>query len=215
MKQWLKKGLLVSILVVTSTVTNTVLAVSDARNHLNRFFGDVNSMQGSFIQQVYSKKGAITDTAKGQLFLTRPGKFRWVYVSPEPQQIISDGRNVWVYDEDLDQVTVKPLTKAMESTPAAILMHKTVPDKHFQITEMDDTTSGWDWFYLKPHRKSSDFRAIQLAMNKTGSLKQMVLYDHIGQKTVITFTAKENVNINASQFTFKLPKGVDVIGKPI
>lgn len=210
----MKKWLLITLLTVIPLV-NTVFAASDARNHLNRFFGDVNSMQGSFTQQVYSKKGVVIDTAQGQLFLTRPGKFRWVYVSPEPQQIVSDGKNVWVYDEELDQVTVKPLTKAMESTPAAVLMNKTVPDKHFQITEMDDKTGGWDWFYLKPLRKSSDFRAIQLAMNNVGTLKQMVLYDHIGQKTVITFNTKENVAINANQFIFQLPAGVDVIGKPI
>lgn len=211
----MKKWLMIAVLMTVTTTSNMALAVSEARNHLNSFFGDINTMKGSFVQQVYSKKGTVIDTAKGQVFLTRPGKFRWVYVSPEPQQIISDGKNVWVYDEDLDQVTVKPLTKAMESTPAAILMHKVVPDKHFQITEMDDNTSGWDWFYLKPKRKSSDFRAIQLALNKAGLLKQMVLYDHIGQKTVITFNAKANVSISDNQFNFKLPAGVDVIGKPI
>lgn len=200
---------------LTAFLANTAVAISDARTNLNRFFGEVNSMQGSFTQQVYSKKEVVIDTANGQLFLTRPGKFRWVYINPEPQEIISDGRNVWVYDKDLDQVTVKPLTQAMESTPAAILMHKTVPDKHFQIKEMDDKTSGWDWFYLKPRHKSSDFRAIQLALNKAGVLKQMVLYDHIGQKTVITFNARENVRIGDSKFTFKPPAGVDVIGKPI
>jgi len=211
----MKKLLIITLLMLVGSIANTALAISDARTNLNRFFGDVNSMQGTFSQQVYSKKGVVIDTAKGQLFLTRPGKFRWVYVSPEPQQIISDGRNVWIYDKDLDQVTVKPLTKAMESTPAAILMHKSVPDKYFQISEMDDKTSGWDWFYLKPKQKSSDFRALQLALDKAGVLKQMVLYDHIGQKTVITFNAKENVHINNSQFTFKPPAGVDVIGKPI
>ena len=208
----MKKILIIALLAITS---NIALAASDARVQLNKFFSDVHSMQGSFVQQVYSKKGAVTDTAKGQLTLARPGKFRWIYSSPDPQQIISDGKNVWIYDKDLDQVTVKPLTKAMESTPAAILMHKAVPDKHFNILEMDDKTSGWNWFYLKPHRKSSDFRAVQMGLDKSGKLKQMVLYDHIGQKTVITFNAVTNPRINHNQFNFKPPAGVDVIGKPL
>ncbi len=207
----MKKFLIIALLAVTSNIAS---AASDARVQLNKFFSDVQSMQGSFVQQVYSKKGVVTDTAKGQLTLARPGKFRWVYSSPDPQQIISDGRNVWIYDKDLDQVTVKPLTKAMESTPAAILMHKAVPDKHFNILEMNDKANGWNWFYLKPHRKSSDFRAVQMGLDKSGKLKQMVLYDHIGQKTVITFNAVTNARINHNQFNFKPPSGVDVIGKP-
>ncbi|MEE9303159.1 MAG: outer membrane lipoprotein chaperone LolA [Thiotrichaceae bacterium] len=189
-------------------------AASDARKKLNAFFTSVNTMQGSFIQQLYSKQGKVKETTKGQLYLQRPGKFRWIYTQPDPQQIISDGKNIWIYDQELDQVTVKPLNRTITSTPASILMQKSIPDSQFKVTEMDAKTSGWSWFYLEPHRKNADFKAMQLGMDKQGNLKQMVLYDKIGQKTVITFNATANKPISASRFSFKPPAGVDVIGKP-
>ena len=196
------------------SVTNMAQAASDARQKLNKFFTSVNTMQGSFVQQLYGKKGNVKETTKGLMYIHRPGKFRWIYKAPDPQQIISDGKNIWMYDQDLDQVTVKPLGQAMASTPAAILMQRTVPDSQFRVTEMDDNTSGWNWFYLEPHRTNADFEAVQLGMDQQGHLKQMVLYDKIGQKTVITFNAKSNKPIHSSQFVFKPPAGVDVIGSP-
>ena len=189
-------------------------ALSDARLKLNKFFTQVTSMKGSFIQQVYSKKGNVQQTARGQLYLVRPGKFRWIYSQPDPQEIIADGKNVWIYDKELDQVTVKPITQAMAGTPATILMQKKIPDSQFKVLEMDDRTSGWNWFYLTPHRKSADFRAIQLGLDQAGNVKQMVLYDHIGQKTVITLNVKNNIPVNGQRFVFRPPEGVDVIGKP-
>lgn len=204
---------LFGLLLVTSFFS-TAYAASQARQNLDKFFTSVTTMQGSFIQQLYDKNGKVKETAKGQLFLQRPGKFRWVYTGADPQQIISDGKNIWIYDQELDQVTVKPLNKAVSNSPAVILMQKSIPDSQFKVMEMDDKTSGWNWFYLQPHRKSFDFRAVQLAMDNNGNLQQMVLYDKIGQKTVITFRATANKPINASQFSFTPPAGVDVIGTP-
>ncbi|MEE9351379.1 MAG: outer membrane lipoprotein chaperone LolA [Thiotrichaceae bacterium] len=201
-----------SLLLVLTSPAQAV--TTDARQKLNTFFTSVNTMQGSFIQQLYSKQGKVKETTKGQLYLERPGRFRWIYSQPDPQQIISDGKNIWIYDQELDQVTVKPLNKTLTSTPAAILMQKSIPDSQFKVSEMDATTSGWSWFYLEPHRKNADFKAMQLGMDKHGNLKQMVLYDKIGQKTVITFNATSNKAINANQFKFTPPAGVDVIGKP-
>jgi len=201
-------------LILTFGLVTTASAATDARKQLNHFFTSVSTMQGSFTQQLYSKKGKVRETTKAQLYIQRPGKFRWIYKQPEPQQIISDGKNIWIYDEELDQVTVKPLTQAIANTPAAILMQKSIPDSQFKVTQMDATTSGWDWFYLKPHRANADFRAIQLGMDKQGNLKQMVLYDKIGQKTVITFNTSSNKPISPSRFNFKPPAGVDVIGTP-
>lgn len=206
----IKKILAVSLL----AMSQSVFALSDARSKLNDFFTNVNNMQGSFIQQVYNKSGKVTDTAEGSMTLQRPGKFNWQYVKPDPQKIISDGKNIWLYDKDLDQVMVKPLSEAVNNTPAAILMQKAIPDTQFKVMEMDAKTSGWDWFYLQPHRKSNDFKAIQLGMDKQGHLRQMVMYDQIGQKTVITFNAKTNVNVAQNTFAFTPPAGVDVIGTP-
>ena len=200
--------------ILMAGLLSSVYAASDAREKLNSFFTSVNTMQGSFIQQLYSKEGKVRETTKGHLYIQRPGRFRWVYSQPDPQEIISDGKNIWIYDQELDQVTVKALDSTITSTPAAILMQKNIPDSQFKVTEMESKASGWDWFYLEPHRKNADFKAVQLGLDKHGSLKQMVLYDKIGQKTVITFNATANQPINAQKFSFVPPAGVDVIGKP-
>ncbi|MCK5726857.1 MAG: outer membrane lipoprotein chaperone LolA [Thiotrichaceae bacterium] len=208
----MKKLLLTLLLVSLASVS---YAESDARKKLNRFFTSVNTIQGSFVQQLYGKNGRIKETVRGHLVLQRPGKFRWVYKQPDPQQIVSDGKNIWMYDLDLDQVTVKPLRSMVASSPAIILIQRSVPDSQFKVTEMEDKTSGWDWFYLKPHRKQDDFKAIQMGMDSKGNLKQMVLYDKVGQKTVITFSTSSNRPVNVKQFRFSVPSGVDVIGTPI
>ncbi|HIQ07739.1 MAG TPA: outer membrane lipoprotein chaperone LolA [Thiotrichaceae bacterium] len=208
----MKKLLLTLLLASLSTVS---FAETEARKQLNRFFTSVNTIQGSFVQQLYGKNDRVKETVKGHLVLQRPGKFRWVYKHPDPQQIVADGKNIWMYDQDLDQVTVKPLKNMVRSSPAIILIQNAAPDSQFKVMEMDDKTSGWNWFYLTPHRKQDDFTAIQMGMDNKGNLRQMVLYDKIGQKTVITFNTSLNRPVNAEQFRFVVPAGVDVIGTPI
>lgn len=183
-----------------------------ARTQLNNFFTKISSLQGSFNQFVYSKKGEVIQKAKGTLSLSRPGRFRWVYTSPDPQIIVGDGKNIWVYDEDLEQVTIKPMKQAMASAPIALLTRKQSPDAQFVVTA-NEKSGGLDWFDLTPRNKSKDFKLIQLGLNKTG-IRQMVMYDQLGQKTVIELNVKSNVPIKGSTFYFKPPAGVDVIGKP-
>ncbi len=210
------KKILTGIIAITlmSVLSTSVMAASDARQKLNNFFTRVNTMQGTFIQQVYDKQGHITQTSRGQLYLSRPGKFRWIYQTPDQQEIISDSRNLWIYDKELDQVTVKGVGQALASTPAALLMQRQIPDRQFRVTEMDDRTSGWNWFYMTPHRPSSDFEALSLAIDNQGNVRQMVMYDHIGQETVLTFNVRPNVQVHPSRFVFRPPAHVDVIGQP-
>ena len=209
------KLLFIGTLVVNLIYSTMAIATQDvARVHLNQFFTQVNSLAGSFNQQVYDKKGKIIQKATGQLYLSRPGRFRWVYATPDPQEIIADGRNVWIYDKDLEQVTVKPMQSAIESTPIAILTKKVSPDSQFQVSKMTEKTAGLDWFDLKPHRSSRDFKNIQLGLDSQGGLRQMVMFDKLGQKTVINLNIRNNTPINSKQFYFRPPAGVDVIGTP-
>lgn len=184
-----------------------------ARDRLNHFFTDVNSLKGSFTQQVYDKKGKVLQQAAGQLYLNRPGKFRWVYASPDPQEIIADGRNVWIYDKDLEQVTVKPMSAAMSSAPIAILTRKTIPDAQFKVSKMQERANGLDWFDLKPHRNSRDFKNIQLGLDANG-IRKMIMLDQLGQKTVINLNVKNNAPVSGNNFNFRPPVGIDVIGTP-
>ncbi len=209
------KVLFTGALVISLGYSAMATATQDvARVRLNQFFTQVNSLVGSFNQQVYDKKGKIIQKAAGQLYLSRPGKFRWVYATPDPQEIIADGKNVWIYDKDLEQVTVKPMRAAIASTPIAILTRKASPDSQFQVSKMAEKTAGLDWFNLKPHRSSRDFKNIQLGLDPKGSLRQMVMFDKLGQKTVINLNVRNNAPISSKQFYFRPPAGVDVIGTP-
>ncbi|MCK5895398.1 MAG: outer membrane lipoprotein chaperone LolA [Cocleimonas sp.] len=209
------KTFLASALLVGLGYSATLTAAqSEAKTRLNHFFTQVNSLAGSFNQQVYDKKGKIIQKASGQLYLNRPGKFRWIYATPDPQEIIADGKNVWIYDKDLEQVTVKPMRAAISSTPIAILTRKASPESQFQVSQLKDKKAGLDWFNLKPHRNSRDFKNIQLGLDAKGSLRQMVMFDKLGQKTVINLNVRNNAPVNGKQFFFKAPAGVDVIGTP-
>ena len=215
-----KAGLLVTlsgglILSALSTLSVVGYAAPDAaRQRLNTFFTTVNSLQGSFNQQVYSKKGKRIQNASGIVYLNRPGKFRWVYKTPDPQVIVGDGKNIWIYDEDLEQVTIKPMSRAMASAPIAILTRKQSPDAQFVVQSMPSKAAGLDWFKLTPRRPSKDFKFIEVGMDQK-TMRQMNMYDQLGQKTVIQLNARTNVPIKGDTFYFKIPAGVDVVGKAI
>lgn len=204
-------GFLSATIIATQIAT---AANTNARQRLNNFFTNVNSLQGSFTQQVYSKKGKVIQNSTGNISMSRPGKFRWVYKTPDPQTIVADGKNIWVYDEDLEQVTIKPMSKALSSAPIALLTKKQKPDSQFVVAPSTQKTAGLDWFRLTPRKASKDFKFIEIGIDKS-TLRQMVMYDQLGQKTIIKLNTKTNVPIKGNTFYFKIPKGVDVIGKAI
>jgi len=204
--------LLSTVASISSGVANA--APDAARERLNNFFTQVNTLQGSFSQQVFSKKNKLIQNSTGQIYLNRPGKFRWVYQTPEPQVIVSDGKNVWIYDEDLEQVTIKPMSSAISSAPIALLTRKQSPDAQFHVKAMALKVAGLDWFQLRPRKKSKDFKFIEIGLDANG-LRQMIMHDQLGQRTVIQLNAKKNVPISGNTFYFKIPSGVDVIGKAI
>ena len=207
-----KAGLLITLASTLFFTASSMAAPDAARQRLNHFFTSVNSLQGSFNQQVYSKKGKKIQNSTGILYLNRPGKFRWVYKTPEPQVIVGDGKNIWIYDEDLEQVTIKPMSRAMSSSPMAILTRKQSPDAQFVVTPITTKAAGLDWFKLTPRKASKDFKYLEVALDRK-TMRQMVMYDQLGQKTVIQLNARTNVPIKGNTFYFKVPAGVDVIGK--
>ncbi len=214
-----KTGLLLIVTTFVGTLliasSSIALAKTDpARQRLNNFFTKVSSLQGSFSQQVYSKKGKRIQNSTGLIYLNRPGKFRWVYKTPDPQVIVGDGKNIWIYDEDLEQVTIKPMSRAMSSAPIAILTRKQSPDAQFIVKPMTTKVAGLDWFKLTPRKASRDFKYLEIGLDSKG-MRQMIMHDQLGQRTVIQLNARTNVPIKGSTFFFKIPAGVDVIGKAL
>lgn len=195
-------------------MSSSTIAADDARQRLDSFFTGVSSLKGSFNQQVFSKKGKVIQQSTGDISMLRPGKFRWVYRTPDPQTIVGNGKNIWVYDEDLEQVTIKPMSQALSSAPIALLTRMQKPEVQFQVAAISHKAAGLDWFKLTPHRKSKDFKYFEIGLDKNG-LRQMIMHDQLGQKTVLQLNARMNVPISGSTFFFKIPAGVDVIGKAI
>lgn len=189
-------------------------STADGRARLNQFFTTVNSMQAGFVQEVYDDKGKLKQNSKGTVYLSRPGKFRWEYAAPDSHQIVADGKNVWVYDVELDQVTVKPMTQALSAAPVGMLLNKQPVEQQFAVEPMEAENSKLSWFRLKPHKRDSDFTTMDLGLSDQG-IQEMVLGDKFGQQTYIHFQGmKLDGSMDPSRFKFTPPAGVDVIGKP-
>ena len=178
---------------------------------LRSFIAATASAQGEFQQMVYDRKQKLTQKASGTLAFLRPGKFRWSYAKPYAQLIVGDGAKVWVYDEDLNQVTVRRLDRALGSTPAALLAGSNDFERAFSVSEHGQK-DGLDWVEAVPREKESNFETIRMGFGFSG-LEIMELADSFGQTTVLKFTAlRRNPKLNAALFTFVPPKGADVIG---
>ena len=202
----------VAVLFVLVVTTQSLFA-GKSTNKLRHFHKVVKSFKASFTQTVYDENNKVVQSGKGKVVLLRPGKFRWDYSKPDKQLVISNGKKIWIYDEDLEQVTIKTLAGTIGQTPARVLSGIGSLDKNFKISDQG-SENNIHWVRLVPKKKDSQFKMIRLGFAK--SLKVMELKDNIGQMTRIEFkNLTLNPSVTASLFTFKIPKGVDVVGGPL
>ena len=188
-----------------------VCASAAGLDSLRGFIAATASAQGEFEQKVYDRKHKLTQQARGTLAFLRPGRFRWTYAKPYAQLIVGDGAKVWVYDEDLNQVTVRHLDRALGSTPAALLAGSNEIERAFKLSDQGEK-DGLDWAVAEPREKGSNFDAIRMGFGSSG-LEIMELIDNFGRTTVLKFTAlRGNPKLDSALFKFVPPKGADVIG---
>ena len=186
-------------------------ACASGLDALHKFIAATASAQGDFEQKVYDGKHKLTQEAAGTLAFQRPGRFRWTYVKPYPQLIVGDGAKVWIYDQDLNQVTVKKLDRALGSTPAALLAGDNQIERAFVLSDQG-AKDGLEWVAAKPREKESNFESIRMGFSSEG-LQVMELTDTFGQTTVLKFRElRRNPKLDAALFSFVPPKGADVIG---
>lgn len=170
-------------------------------------------MQANFHQVVTDSKGRKVQEVRGEMQMKRPNKFRWDYQKPFEQQIISDGKQVWLYDTELAQVTVRALDKVLGTSPAGLLAGDDDVDTNFVLRDFNKQDQ-LEWVAVVPKVNETGFSKINLAFNKEQILQEMELVDSFGQQTRIVFSAqKQNPNIPAKTFLFKTPKNVDVVGE--
>ena len=197
------------LLLFASAATN---AAESATQRLDDFVSHTQTFSADFSQIVTDTNGQVVNKSSGKFFLQRPGKFRWDYNKPYEQQIVADGKSIWFYDVDLEQVTVKSQNEALAETPASLLSGKALPQQKYDITDLN-SKDGMDWVKLVPRGKDSSFSSIQLAFDGVG-LRQMLMQDNFGQTTRLIFThAEENTSLDSKLFKFTPPAGVDVVGE--
>lgn len=191
-------------------------AAQDPRGErlVNDFLNGVATMQGRFEQSLIDADGTIVEVSSGTLEIDRPSRFRWVYDEPYEQWLVADGTNVWSYDVDLAQVTVKPQAEALKNTPAMLLgdAEKALLQFRFDGSFVaGDITS----VRLQPLDTSNGFDRVELGFID-GELRRMVFFDNLEQTTLVTFRdIKINAAIDDDSFVFTVPDDADLVGVPL
>jgi outer membrane lipoprotein carrier protein len=176
---------------------------------LHAFLAKASSLQADFSQSQVHESGVPGQKTSGIFYLQRPGKFRWDYLKPYRQEIVSNGGKVWFYDVDLEQVTTKKMSEAIGSTPALLLSGEVALDKNFKIEDQGEE-EGLYWIRLLPKDPDSGFKQLLIGLDGE-KLSGMELTDNFGQLTRIYFTnVKTAVRHDPSRFEFQAPAGVDV-----
>lgn len=188
-------------------------AHAGAIEKLKTFIASTHSAQSNFTQEVLDQNGKLMQSASGIMQFQRPGKFRWAYRKPYEQLIVGDGARFWLYDVDLNQVTVKKLDAALGSSPAALLSGSNEIEHSFSLKEAG-SRDGLDWLDATPKGQDSSFDSIRMAFDAQAGLAVMELRDMFGHKTVLRFSAlQRNPKFSMQQFRFTPPKGADVLGE--
>jgi outer membrane lipoprotein carrier protein len=178
---------------------------------IKSFVSEVRAAKTEFVQTVVDGSGKPVAQSMGTFLFERPGKFRWTYTKPYEQLIVGDGRKVWVYDKDLNQVTVKALGDALGSSPAALLAGSNDLDRAYTFAQLPKK-DGLEWVEATPTDPDSQFEKMRLGFRKANP-ESMQLYDRLGQVTTIKFTRLErNPKLSAELFRFTPPEGADVVG---
>jgi outer membrane lipoprotein carrier protein len=182
---------------------------------LERFRDFVRSTQSAradFEQKVYDRTGKLSQESKGSFVFQRPGLFRWVYAKPVDQVIVGDGERVWIHDRDLNQVTVRKLSRALGSTPAALLAGASDVEKAFALRDAG-TRDGLEWMEARPKEAEAGFELVRMGFGPQG-LQAMELVDNFGHTTRLRFSnVQRNPKIDPAEFRFEPPKGADVLGE--
>ena len=175
-------------------------------------FANIKTFQAGFIQTLYDANKKLIQKSKGLVYIQKPSKFRWDYRKPFQQLILSNSKDLWIYDVEMEQATVKPVDDVLDSAPAVLLGSNKPINQTFNLTDRG-TREGLAWVELQPKEKESDFNRIIVGLDK-GKVKIMELSDNFGQTTQIQFNqVKTNMDLKPSLFDFIPPKGVDIIGR--
>lgn len=186
-------------------------SIAEGQQRAQQFLEGLEGLEAQFSQTLSDRSGQVTEKSSGTLAIKRPNRFRWDYREPYEQVIVADGERVWVYDIDLEQVTVRKLDLALSATPAMLLSGEGALTDNFTIIAAE-VRGGVLWVQLQPKRDDTDFKSVRLGFAGQ-QLRYMELADKLGQTTLLEFfQVQRNPPLDESRFVFNIPPGVDVIG---
>ena len=188
-------------------------AIAVGQSLVDDFVSNVATFSGEFEQTLIDPQGVILEQSSGRLDIYRPGRFRWAYSEPYEQWLIADGLNIWSYDIDLAQVTVKAQAEALANTPALLLGGSGAALDEFVFDGSYDK-DGMTWVRMRPVATDSGFYSLELAFADR-TLSRMKFYDNLDQITIVALeNVAVNVDMDAANFEFAVPDDVDVVGTP-
>ena len=188
------------------------IAGAQSVDALKALLNQTTTAKARFAQVVQDKNRKTLQQASGTMEFSRPGRFRWEYTKPYEQTIVGDGTRLWIYDKDLNQVTVRKLDRALGASPAALLAGSNEIEKSYAL-KAAGSEGGLDWLEATPRTQDTAFERVRLGFGKNG-LEAMELRDQFGQMTVIRFADLErNVKMAPESFRFTPPKGAAVISE--
>ncbi|MCO6413294.1 MAG: outer membrane lipoprotein chaperone LolA [Thiogranum sp.] len=182
-----------------------------AADLVSEYFSGLDSFQAQFTQVVVDSNGQQLQDSAGEVWMQRPGRFRWDYHTPYRQLIVADGESIWTYDADLEQATVKAVDEALSSTPA-MLLSGFRPLSEVMTWQQLDEKNGSTLYRLDPKQADSAVEQVQIAFDGK-QLSSIDVRDGFGNQTRIRFSGvKRNQPIDPERFRLKLPPGTDIIG---
>ncbi len=198
--------------VLLSAILFSQLAIAtEVEDRVNRALTTLDNLQANFKQTVLDDNKKVVQQSSGTVSLSRPGKFAWIYKEPYEQQIIADGKELWVYDVDLDQVTVKPMESGLATAPIMVLMNKQKVESQFDVNEVGQRKYLY-WVELTPKKSDMEYSTVYIGL-EDDVIKAMELRDPFGQSTQIVFeNLRTNMIFDPKVFKFDPPPGVDVFG---
>lgn len=181
---------------------------------VNVFLQEVITLEGNFEQRLIDAEGGVVEVSTGTLEIERPKRFRWTYSEPYEQWLVADGLNVWSYDVDLAQVTVKPQAESLSNTPAMLLGGASDALQQFRF-DGSTVEDGTTWVRLLPIATDSGFNRLELGF-ADGQLDRMVFFDNLEQTTLVAlYDVRINEPIDEERFEFIVPDGADLVGVPL
>ena len=205
----LKYLCITALLLVAITVS--AQTAGPARAGLEAFSDGLDRLHARFTQTITSEEGRMLESGKGEIWISRPGRFRWRYEGEFPELIVADGEQVWIYDESLEQVNVRKQSGLAGDSPLTLLTDLSGLDEQFTVTEMG-STGEMDLLNLDTNGSESEFNRVILGL-RNNEVAMMAMEDAFGMRTEIRFEdIQRNPALDDSLFLFEAPPGVDVVG---